>query len=75
MIAIGTKVYSFLDHPFRIVEGKILDHVKGNCFNYLCEFHDPKLNQSYFEHCFSVYLTPENAEAVYTRITELMHKS
>jgi len=72
---IGTKVYSFRDHPYKILVGEITEHVDSEFFNYRCRWFDPVLNQHYTESCFAVYLTRDEAKQAHKIICAILHKA
>lgn len=71
---VGTKVYTFRDNPFVILEGIIIEHCFRKWEYYICKFFDPILNYTYIESKFEVYLTKEAAEQAHTSICELLYK-
>jgi hypothetical protein len=67
LLPIGTKIYSFLTHPFRFTEGEIIGYT-DTLHRYKCRFHDPHLNQFFEETNYWVYTTKEEAKEAHDRI-------
>ena len=73
-LPIGTKVYMFLNHPFRVCEGVVMEHVSHNLFDYVCEFYDPIQGEKIIKSMIAPFLTPEAAETAHATITDLISK-
>jgi hypothetical protein len=74
LFPVGTKVFTFRDKPYLILEGKIVEHQNHELFNYRCEWFDPILNQTYIDSCMCPCLTREKAEEGYRIISGLLLK-
>lgn len=75
MIPVGTKVYSFRDHPFVVLEGTVVEHTERSIGTFhICQWFDPILNQTYRDICFEPYLTKEDADKAHTEICDLLFK-
>lgn len=74
MIPIGTTVYSFLDCPFRVVSGTVIEHKPDTVLPYLCKWYDPYKKEEYEMHDFAPHLTAEEAKEARDRIQSLFDK-
>lgn len=77
LLPIGTEVFSYLDHPFRISKGTIIEHckfpssVKNPPFRYRCKMHDPHKDDTMIESFFWVHLSEAEAKEAHDRILAL----
>lgn len=73
-VPVGTKVYTFRDNPFTILEGTVVEHLSKHkqIFNYRCQWYDPILDWTYTECSFDVYLTAEAATKAHSRICKIL---
>jgi hypothetical protein len=80
LLPIGTEVFSYLDHPFRISKGKIIEHCKfpssmrNPPFRYRCEMYDPHKDNTMTESFFWVHLSEAEAKEAHDKIQEIFAK-
>jgi hypothetical protein len=77
LLPIGTEVFGFLDHPFRITNGKIIEHctfpasMKNPPFRYRVEMYDPHKDRTMTDSVFWVYLSAEEAKEAHDGIEKI----
>jgi hypothetical protein len=74
LLPIGTKIYSFLTHPFRVTRGKIVGHITNPVLRYECLLYDPLKKESYAERMYWVHLTEDEALAAYQQVQRAFDK-
>jgi hypothetical protein len=68
---IGTKIYSFRDNPFCIINGKIIKKSKKKGW-YVCEWYDPIIDFTYTEIDFEPMLSRKEAKKSHEIICKLL---